>query len=72
LARIKGQCGMFVPRSAAEALGTEGDEAIALSIDFADVGLRFLGMKQAPVLGHHHKDQAVDEAQRLVKPSGQV
>ena len=29
-------------------------------------------MEQVPVLGHHQEDQAIDEAQKLVEPFGQV
>ena len=60
-----------IPGRAAHALRPERGEAVALGIERARVVLGVGGVEEIPVLGHHQKDEAVDEAQELVEPGGQ-
>ena len=63
---------VLVPGGRADALRAQRGEAVAFGVELAGVRFRRLGVKQVPILGHHQEDQAIDEAQKLVEPFGQV
>ena len=63
---------VLVPSGRADALRTQCSEAVAFDVELARLRLRRLGMKQVPILSHHQEDQAIDEAQKLIEPFGQV
>ena len=60
-----------VPGRAAHALRPEGGETVTVGIERPRVLPRVRGMEKDPVLCHHQEDEAIDEAQELVEPSGQ-
>ena len=63
---------VLVPGRGADALRAQCGEAVAFGVELAAPALGLLGVEQVPVLGHHQEDQAVDEAQKLVEPFGEI